>query len=43
MAGWDEYSSTELRARIRRGEDWAQLVPEEIADEIEREYRRADA
>jgi len=39
MEGWDEYSSTELRERIRRGEGWAHLAPEEIGEELERAYR----
>ena len=36
---WQTLSSTELRQRIKRGEAWAHLAPEEIAAEIERAYR----
>ena len=37
--GWQTLSSTELRQRIKRGEAWAHMAPEEIAAEIERAYR----
>lgn len=37
--GWQSFSSTELRQRIKQGEPWAHLAPEEIAAEIGLAYR----
>lgn len=39
--GLDEISSTEVRERIGRNEDWRELVPEAIVEIVERVYRRA--
>jgi nicotinic acid mononucleotide adenylyltransferase len=38
-ADWQTLSSTELRQRIKEGKPWAHLAPQEIAAEIQREYR----
>jgi nicotinic acid mononucleotide adenylyltransferase len=35
---WHDVSSTDVRERIRRGEDWAGLVPAAIADTVARAY-----
>ncbi len=37
-AGWDEVSSSEVRRRISRGEDWKNLVPPKLADMIRHLY-----
>lgn len=37
-AGWDEVSSTEVRRRMARGEDWRKLVPPVLAGLIEDLY-----
>jgi nicotinic acid mononucleotide adenylyltransferase len=38
---WDNVSSTEVRERIAAGEaSWRELIPEPIADDVERIYRR---
>jgi nicotinate-nucleotide adenylyltransferase len=37
--GLDEISSTEVRERIRRNEDWRELVPESIVEIVARVYR----
>ena len=36
---WDAVSATEVRERIASGSEWRQLVPEAIAQEVERLYR----
>ena len=36
---YDEHSSTEVRERIGRGDPWHHLVPQSIANEIEKIYR----
>ncbi len=36
---YDEHSSTEVRERIGRGAPWRHLVPQSIANEIEKIYR----
>ena len=35
---WNEVSATEIRARIRDGREWADLVPAAIVDEVRRLY-----
>ena len=35
---WDEVSATEVRRRIREGGDWAELIPDSIADSVRRIY-----
>jgi nicotinate (nicotinamide) nucleotide adenylyltransferase len=37
--GLDEISSTEVRERIRRNEDWRELVPASIVEIVEKIYR----
>ncbi len=37
--GLDEISSTEVRERIGRNQDWRELVPEAIVENIEKVYR----
>jgi nicotinate-nucleotide adenylyltransferase len=39
-AGWDAVSATEVRERIASGLDWRELVPEHIAQDVERVYGR---
>lgn len=41
--GYDEVSATEVRERIRSGKPWRHLVPESIADLVERIYAPRDA
>jgi len=36
--GWDTVSATEVRERIASGLDWRELVPEHIADDVQRVY-----
>ena len=36
--GWDAVSATEVRERIAAGLDWRELVPPEIAAEVQRVY-----
>ncbi len=36
--GWDAVSATEVRERIASGLDWRELVPEHIAQDVERMY-----
>ncbi len=38
---YDEHSSTEVRDRIERGAEWRYLVPESLANEVERIYSRS--
>jgi nicotinate-nucleotide adenylyltransferase len=38
LESYDSHSSTEVRERIRQGDAWRHLVPESIADEVERIY-----
>ncbi len=40
---YDEHSSTEVRDRINRGAEWRKLVPESIANEVEKIYPCASA
>ncbi|MGC8793857.1 MAG: hypothetical protein ACP5U2_10755, partial [Bryobacteraceae bacterium] len=40
---YDQVSATEVRERIRRGEPWRSLVPEAIAEMVERIYSPAGA
>lgn len=35
---WDEVSSSEVRRRIRAGEDWKKLIPPELADMVRHLY-----
>jgi nicotinate-nucleotide adenylyltransferase len=37
--GWDAVSATQVRERIASGLEWRELVPEHIADDVERVYR----
>jgi nicotinate-nucleotide adenylyltransferase len=36
--GWDTVSATEVRERIASGLDWRELVPEHIAEDVQRVY-----
>ena len=38
LENYDAHSSTEVRERIGRGKPWRHLVPESIADEVQRIY-----
>lgn len=38
VTGYEEVSSTEVRERIARGEDWEQLVPEKIRGQVRAIY-----
>jgi nicotinic acid mononucleotide adenylyltransferase len=38
LESYDAHSSTEVRERIARGDEWRDLVPAAIADEVERIY-----
>ena len=38
--GYDEVSSTEVRLRLMRGEEWEHLVPAEIVQHVEGIFRR---
>ena len=35
---WSEYSATEVRERLRRGEEWANMVPGGIVEIVRRIY-----
>ena len=35
---WDELSATEVRRRIRDGEEWEHLVPDSIVEDVRRLY-----
>jgi nicotinic acid mononucleotide adenylyltransferase len=37
--GLDEISSTEVRERVRRNEEWRALVPAAIVEIVERVYQ----
>ena len=38
LEGWEEVSASEIRRRIACGTDWRALVPESIADLVEKNY-----
>ena len=40
-ADWSDVSATEVRKRIKAGEDWKHLVPESIHDQVQRLYSGA--
>jgi len=35
---WSEYSATEVREKVRQGEEWARMVPEAIVEMVRRNY-----